>query len=66
MQIATIELEREGLSVREACMVAGIGRTRLYDAIAEGVLKARKHGKRTLVLRSDLLEFLKALPPTTK
>jgi excisionase family DNA binding protein len=63
---AAIELQREGLSVHEACMVAGIGRTRLYDAIARGILKARKHGKRTLILRSDLLEFLKALPTGTE
>jgi excisionase family DNA binding protein len=56
------ELQREGLSVHEASVVADIGRTRLYDAIADGILRARKHGKRTLILRSDLLEFLKALP----
>jgi excisionase family DNA binding protein len=63
---AAIRLEREGLSVSEACMVAGIGRSRLYGAIAAGILKARKHGKRTLILRSDLLEFLKALPSATE
>jgi excisionase family DNA binding protein len=56
------ELQREGLSVSEACAVAGIGRTKIYQAIANGKLKARKCGKRTLVLRDDLRAFLASLP----
>ena len=56
-------IEQEGLSVAEACEVAGIGRTKLYEAIADGRLKARKLGKRTLILRDDLRQFLAALPP---
>jgi len=55
-------IEREGLSVREACEVAGVGRTRLYAAIAAGELLARKFGKRRIVLRSDLRRFLENLP----
>ena len=57
-----VELHREGLSVSEACAVAGIGRTKIYQAITDGTLKARKCGKRTLVLRDDLRAFLSALP----
>ena len=53
---------REGLSISEDCAAAGIGRTKLYEAIAAGSLKARKCGKRTLVLRDDLREFLASLP----
>jgi excisionase family DNA binding protein len=56
------KLQREGLSISEACAVAGIGRTKIYQAIADGDLKARKCGKRTLVLRDDLRDFLAALP----
>ena len=55
-------LQREGLSVAEACTIAGIGRTKIYDAISCGALKARKFGKRRIILRSDLLTFLAALP----
>jgi excisionase family DNA binding protein len=58
----TSEFRREGLSISEACAVAGIGRTKIYQAISEGRLKARKCGKRTLVLRNDLREFLVSLP----
>ncbi|MDN4986567.1 helix-turn-helix domain-containing protein [Bradyrhizobium sp. WYCCWR 13022] len=55
-------LEREALSISEACAVAGIGKTKIYQAISDGALKARKCGKRTLVLRDDLRKFLAALP----
>jgi excisionase family DNA binding protein len=55
-------MQREGLSVAEACAVAGIGRTKFYEAIANGSLRARKFGKRTIVLRSDLQDFLSELP----
>ena len=56
------EFQREGLSVTDACRVAGIGRTKIYEAIADGQLKARKFGKRTLILRADLRDFLARLP----
>jgi len=55
-------LLREGLSISEACAMAGIGRTKVYEAIATGSLKARKCGKRTLILRDDLRRFLASLP----
>jgi excisionase family DNA binding protein len=55
-------IHREGLSISEACRVAGIGRTKLYQAIATGQLKARKYGKRRIILREDLREFLTNLP----
>ena len=61
---AAIGLQPQGISVSEG-MVAGIGRSRLYGAIADGILKAREDAKRTLILRSDLLGFPKALPSAT-
>ena len=36
-------------TISEACSAARIGRTRVYQAIRAGELRARKHGKRTLV-----------------
>jgi excisionase family DNA binding protein len=62
MNTAALDLQREGLSILEASRIAGIGRTKIYEAIADRRLKARKLGKRTIVLRSDLQEFLAALP----
>ncbi|MEH2524213.1 MULTISPECIES: helix-turn-helix domain-containing protein [unclassified Bradyrhizobium] len=57
-----VSIEPEALSVPQACALAGIGRTKLYEAITAGSLKARKLGKRTLILRDDLRQFLAALP----
>jgi excisionase family DNA binding protein len=56
------DFQREGLSVPEACEVAGLGRTKIYEAIAAGELKARKYGKRRIILREDLRAFLAGLP----
>ncbi|APG08159.1 hypothetical protein BKD09_07450 [Bradyrhizobium japonicum] len=58
----TVPIQREGLSIAEACVVAGIGRTMLYEVIAEGRLKCRKLGKRRLILKAELDEFLASLP----
>jgi excisionase family DNA binding protein len=62
----TTEFQREGLSVVEACAIAGIGRTKIYQAIAEGSLRARKYGKRRIILRDDLRKFLFELPTVAK
>jgi hypothetical protein len=43
-------------------MVAGIG----HGAVVDRILKAHKHGKRTLILCTDLLEFLKVLLSATE
>jgi excisionase family DNA binding protein len=42
-------VEREGLSISEACAMAGIGRTKIYEAISDGSLKARKCGNGRLI-----------------
>ncbi len=60
--MADATFEKQGLTVAEASYVAGIGRTKLYEAISNGRLKARKLGKRTVILRDDLRKFLQALP----
>jgi excisionase family DNA binding protein len=57
---------REAYSIAEACEVGGFGKTTLYDMVNEGRLRVRKLGSKTLVLRSDLLQFLEALPSMTE
>jgi excisionase family DNA binding protein len=49
-------------TIAEACAVARIGRTALYEAIRSGDLRARKRGRRTLVVRDDLKKFIESLP----
>jgi excisionase family DNA binding protein len=49
-------------SIAEACAVARAGRTAIYQAIRDGELKARKRGRRTLILADDLRRWIEGLP----
>ena len=49
-------------SVNELCVLTGMCRDSIYGAIRTGALPARKFGKRTLILASDLQRFLESLP----
>ena len=49
-------------SVPDTADDVGVGRSRLYDEIAAGRLKARKVGARTIILHSDRDEWLASLP----
>lgn len=48
--------------INEACIEANIGRDKIYAAIKEDLLVARKFGRRTLILDDDLRAFLQSLP----
>ena len=56
-------MDKLSYSIEEASTLSGIGRTKIYEAINLNQLKARKFGKRTLILKSDLEEFLAKLSP---
>jgi excisionase family DNA binding protein len=51
---------RQAHSINEAAALIGIGRDGVYRAINERRLRARKYGKRTLILATDLQAFLDA------
>lgn len=51
-------LEPLAYSVSEACRVSSIGRTRLYQLIAEGRLEVRKIGKRTIIPAESLRRLI--------
>ena len=58
--------ERLSVSPEEASALTGIGLTSIREAISSGDLKAKKHGRRTIILPDDLRVWLKALPDAGK
>ena len=49
-------------TIPEACKIAKVGRSTLYVAVQTGALRARKLGKKTLILPQDLQRWLEDLP----
>jgi excisionase family DNA binding protein len=52
-------------SIAQACEIANIGRTSIYEAISSRELIARKNGRRTVILADDLRRWLQNLPITS-
>ena len=50
-------------SIEGVQKATGLGRTKLYEAINTGLLPAKKYGRRTIILKNDLEDFLKGLEP---
>jgi hypothetical protein len=53
---------RRAMSVRVFCETYDIGRTKAYEEINAGRLKARKIGSRTIITTDDAEDWLNALP----
>ena len=51
-----------GLSINQMVDVTSIGRSKLYEDIKLGKLRAKKNGKRTLVTIFDAIDYLENLP----
>jgi excisionase family DNA binding protein len=49
-------------TIRQAITTSGVRKTSLYAAIKRGDLRAKKSGRRTLILRADLHAWLEQLP----
>ena len=56
------DLGPRAFRIRDVCARTGLGRTTVYAAIKSGALKARKCGRRTVILMSDLDAWLGTLP----
>jgi hypothetical protein len=52
----------QALSIADVCRESGLGRTLIFAEIKSGRLVARKCGRRTIILRSDLAQWLSSLP----
>lgn len=49
-------------TILEFCQATGIARTQVFEYIKRRQLKARKSGRRTLILAGDAQTFLDTLP----
>lgn len=54
-------MQKRAFSISEFCSRYGIGRTKAYEEIASGHLRAVKVGRRTLITESDAESWLVAL-----
>ncbi len=52
-------------SIDEACAATGLGRTKIYQLLNSGEIRAHKIGKRTIILKDDLDAFLNSLETYT-
>jgi len=55
-------MEKLAYKIPEAVQVAPVGKTRLYEALNSGALKAHKQGAHTIIMRDDLETWLRGLP----
>ncbi|MGO9681448.1 MAG: helix-turn-helix domain-containing protein [Beijerinckiaceae bacterium] len=64
--ISAAERERRArqraFSIREFSQAYRVGRTKIYEEIKAGRLRARKVGKRTVIIDDDAEDWLKRLP----
>lgn len=49
MKSDSMQLERLGYSIRDACIVTSLGRTTIFNHIAAGRLQATRVGGRTII-----------------
>jgi excisionase family DNA binding protein len=52
----------KALSIDQVLEITGISRPTFYEHAFAGRIKARKLGRRTIVLESDLRDYLESLP----
>ena len=55
-------MEKMAFTIRELVKAGGGSRTVIYEAIKSGKLKAKKRGRSTIILASDLAQYLESLP----
>jgi excisionase family DNA binding protein len=54
----------QAVTVDDACRISGLGRTSIYDLIAQGKLKSVAIGRRRLVLCESIRDLLTPQPQT--
>ena len=55
-------MDKLAYTINETVDQGAGSRTVIYEAIKTGKLKAKKRGKRTIILAADLTQYLESLP----
>jgi excisionase family DNA binding protein len=55
-------IPRLGLTPDEAAISVGVSRTKIFEAIRDGALTARKSGKTTIIEPAELQRWVRSLP----
>lgn len=55
-------LNKMAMNIDDVIALSSIGRTKIYQEIREGRLKAIKCGRRTIFLKKDVESWLNSLP----
>ena len=55
-------MDKLAYTINETVDQGAGSRTIVYEAINAGTLKAKKRGKRTIILAADLIQYLESLP----
>jgi excisionase family DNA binding protein len=61
-QIPPGEIPQALLTVNQFCRRHEIGRTKFYELLRSGMLRAKKIGRKTVILAADELAWLASLP----
>jgi excisionase family DNA binding protein len=60
--VSSRAVPRLGLNPEEAAASAGVSRTKIFEAIRDGTLTARKSGKATIIEPPELQRWIRSLP----
>lgn len=60
--INAIQFPRISMTPDEAAETTGFSRTRIFNAIRDGELTARKDGKATVVETTEIIRWVRAMP----
>jgi hypothetical protein len=55
-------MNRIAYQLPEAARIAGVSRTRIFDAVRRQELTIRKAGRTSIVTHDDLLDWIRSLP----
>jgi hypothetical protein len=55
-------MNRIAYQLPEAARIAGVSRTRIFEAVRKQELTIRKAGRNSIVTHDDLMEWIRSLP----